>query len=286
VVYGFLDMTYRSSRALILIGFISGLGSTVFLRLLLHFLRYGNLNIGLNTHRNVVIVGEQAEVHKVRGLLDASRAPVNYIGAVFSGEGTPPADFLGSLSRLQEIVLIYRVEEIVFCAADVSAQDIIRLMSVLGPKISYKIVPPDSLSIIGSASKDTRGELYTIDITFQINQPLERRNKRLFDVLFSLFLLITLPLQLIWMSSRIGLLRNIAAVLLGRHSWVGYARPESAAQNLPLLKLGILNPLDALPIKPEDNATIQRLNLLYARNYQLEKDLEIVFKGFFQLGRP
>jgi GT2 family glycosyltransferase len=286
VLYGFLDMSYRSSRALIIIGFASALSSTVFLRLLLHFFKHGNLNIGLHTQRSVIIVGRAAEVRKVRRLLDASRAPVNYIGAVFSEDGEPPPDFLGNMNRLHEIVLIYRVEEIIFCAADVSAQEIIRLMSALGPKISYKIVPPDSLSIIGSASKDSKGELYTIDITFQINKPLERRNKRLFDMVFSMILLVTLPLHLVWMPKRLGFIRNLIHVLLGHRSWVGYARPENAAQNLPALRIGILNPLDALPLRPEDNATIHRLNLLYARNYQLEKDLEIAFKGFFQLGRP
>lgn len=285
VIYGFLDLNYRSSRALIIIGFAWALTSTLFLRLLSHFLRYKNLNIGLHTHRNVIIVGKEPEVRKVRGLLDASRAPVHYIGAVHSGSDVPPPDFLGNMRRLQEIVVIYRIEEIIFCASDVSAQDIIRLMTILGPKISYKIVPHDSFSIIGSASKDTQGELYTIDITFQINQPLERRNKRFFDVLFSFVLLLSLPIQLIWIPNKSGLLQNIFDVLLGRRSWVGYTNPEYSAQNLPKIRTGVLNPLDALPIRPDDPATLQRLNLLYARNFQIEKDLEIALKGFASLGR-
>ncbi|MCB0574476.1 MAG: hypothetical protein KDC61_07910, partial [Saprospiraceae bacterium] len=64
---------------------------------------------------------------------------------------------------------------LIFCSKDMLAQDILSWMTRLGPSISYKIVPEESLSIIGSSSKDEPGELYTINIRYNIAQPGQRR---------------------------------------------------------------------------------------------------------------
>ena len=45
-VYGFLDSEYRSSRALIVMGMVWAITATVALRMLLHFTKYHNFNVG------------------------------------------------------------------------------------------------------------------------------------------------------------------------------------------------------------------------------------------------
>ncbi len=283
-VYGFMDMAFRSSRALIVLGAAWALTGTFLLRAGWHFLRYRNFNVGRPGERNIVIVGRREESKRVQRLLQQAQAPVHYIGAVCPDADADPSEYLGSLDKLRDIATIYRIEEIIFCAADVASQDIMRLMTQLGPQLAYKIVPEESLSIIGSNSKDSPGELYTIDIRFDIARPLQRRNKRFFDAVFSLVLLATLPLHLILVRRRGGLVAHIFAVLLARKSWVGYAEPAKMGNTLPPLRPGVLSPLDGLPIRPSDAATVQRLNLLYAKNYRVEQDLEIALKGYRQLG--
>jgi hypothetical protein len=47
----------------------------------------------------------------------------------------------------------------------------------------------------------------------------------------------------------------------------------------------VLNPTDVLKRKDIDSETINRLNLLYARDYKVLNDLTIVFRGLRDLGR-
>jgi hypothetical protein len=159
-------------------------------------------------------------------------------------------------------------------------------MTKIGTHRDFKIVPEESLSIIGSNSRDLPGELYTIDINLNIDTPSGRRNKRIFDILFGLLLLITFPIQLFLVKRFLGLIKNIFLVIVGKKTWVGYAGDNLAEEkNLPPLKQGVLTPLDGLKQKNLKNQMLTRLNLLYAKDYTLYKDAEIVVKGHKHLGR-
>ena len=54
--------------------------------------------------------------------------------------------------------------------------------------VDYKIAPQESISIIGSNSIDTQGELYSLDFNL-IAKSSNKRIKRLFDILSSIILL-------------------------------------------------------------------------------------------------
>ncbi len=157
-------------------------------------------------------------------------------------------------------------------------------MTKLGPAVNYKIVPEQGLSIIGSNSKNTAGDLYAIDINLALNTRMSRRNKRLFDLLLCAFLLLTLPLTIWFVHNKGGLLMNWLAVLVGRKTWVGYA-PNANVDELPPIQEGVLSPLDRLRNRQVNPATINRLNLMYAKDYTVYEDIDIVQRGFLNLGR-
>ncbi len=284
-VYGFLDLEYRSSRALILLGALWAALSTVALRFLIHFLRFGNFKLGQNKIKKLVIVGSQEESERVQRLLHLAQVHKNFIGTVAPWPDADTHVYLSSLPQLDEVVQIYKIEEVIFCSQDVSAQDIMSWMARLGPAVDFKIVPQESISIIGSSSKNTAGELYTIDIQYGIAQPRSRRNKRLADLGLALILLFSLPVMVWVIPNAGGLFRNILRVLAGRRSWVGYASASQQAGSLPPLRQGVLSPLDALRIDKLDEPTVQRLNFLYAKDYHISKDLDIAWRGLQQLGR-
>lgn len=284
-VYGFLDLEYRSSRALIVLGALWATLSTVALRFLLHFLKFGNFNLGRDKVKRLVVVGSQEESERVQRLLHQAQVQKNFIGAVAPWPDADTHLYLSSLPQLDEVVQIYKIEEVIFCSKDVRAQDIMSWMARLGPAIDYKIVPQESLSIIGSSSRNTAGELYTIDIRYGIAQPRSRRNKRLADLALALLALPAFPLLALLVARPAGLLRNAWKVFAGRRSWVGYAPAGQEDGSLPLLRPGVLSPLDALSISNIDAPTIQRLNFLYAKDYHLSKDLDIIWKGLRRLGK-
>jgi GT2 family glycosyltransferase len=292
-VYGLLDLDYRPSRALVLMGAGWAVFATVGIRLAMHFWSFGNFRLGRSKVKNLLVVGSESECNRVLGLLTRVGAGgKNFIGRVDpnpspTGRGAdavlppsaaplPVGEGLGG--GLAELVRIYAANEIIFCSKDIGSQEIMAYMTQIGPAISYKIVPEESLSIIGSSSKDEPGELYTIDIRYNIAQPGHRRDKRLIDLCICLALLVTLPVWLIFSSKRAQLLKNWLPVLLGQKTWVGYA---SNAQNstLPCLRPGVFSPVDALHDLEVNEETAARLNFFFAKDWEVERDLTVFVKS-------
>jgi hypothetical protein len=109
-----------------------------------------------------------------------------------------------------------------------------------------------------------------------------KQNKRAFDLAMSVFLFIFSP-GISWFTpSRSGYFRSIFEVISGKKSWVGYC---SGSQNhLPPIKKGILSPASiftgTIPDKKKDE-----LNIVYAKDYRLINDLEIVLKSWKNIGK-
>lgn len=285
-VYGFLDMSFRSSRMLIVLGALWAAIALIGLRLLLHFIKNRNFRLGTEGVQNLVIVGSKTEAERVRTLLNQANVVKNFIGIVSPDETTEHDVFLGSLRQLGEIVRIYRVEEVIFCSRDIAANAIMAWMSQLGGGIDMRIVPEESLSIIGSSDKNTKGELYTIDIRFNIAQPIHRRNKRIFDITTCLSMLLILPILIFVTKNKTLFLKNLWSVFRGAKTWVAYAVPTMptemrTSEHLPKLKMGVFSPLNAANLTEPNAPTIHRLNFLYAKDYDVWRDAEIVWKGLF-----
>jgi lipopolysaccharide/colanic/teichoic acid biosynthesis glycosyltransferase len=67
---------------------------------------------------------------------------------------------------------------------------------------------------------------------------------------------------------------------------VGYRFTNySTEHKLPKIKSGILFPTDVLNNTNITDETIDRLNLLYARDYKIMNDVRILRKGFRETGR-
>jgi hypothetical protein len=278
-VYGFLDMEYRTSRMLILMGAVWLTTAMVGLRLIFHFFEFRNFNISRKKERNYIIVGSLTESERVQNLIYQAQVRNNFIGTVAPTDVEDLQTFLGSARQLSEIARIYKINEIIFCSKDMTSQAIMDWMTQLGAHIDYKIVPEESLSIIGSSSKNSRGELYTIEVEFKIATPMNQRNKRVFDVIMSLIALITLPIGIFIAKKRFSYFKNIFKVLFNRRSWVGYASTNSQQYNLPKIKTGVFSPLDALQLKIINTPTVDRLNFFYAKDYSVYDDLEIFLKS-------
>lgn len=289
-VYGFLNLQYRPSRALIIMGAVWTLFSTICARMFLHFFQFKNFNLGKKEQANLVIVGSEKESDRVMNLLVQARVDTNLIGTVSPQGIEDSKKYLSSLEQLDEVVHIYKINEIIFCSKNIPAQNIMQWMTRLGTNLDYKIVPEESLSIIGSSSKNTAGELYTIDIRFRIADYMSRRNKRMLDFILSvIFILLFLPFFII-VKNKVGFAGNIYQVLFGKKSWVGYILTNSCSnkkkvvENLPNIKPGVLSPWDALKLDQLNDHTIDRLNFLYAKDYEVSNDFEIIWKGIRSLG--
>ncbi len=287
VMYSLLPESYRFSRALIILGAIWGIISMMITRFLLHVLNINKYRINEDKNKRFVIVGEKDEAKRVSELLQKTMITPGFIGLVSYHRHRQNTDgFIGYLGQIREIIWIHNIDEVIFCAKDVPSQVIMDQMSELkDQQVDYKIAPPESLSIIGSNSINTAGDLYVIDIN-SITRIPNRRNKRMLDVITATGLLVLYPFLFFIVKNPIGLFRNIFLVFLCLRSWVGYSElSESEIHRLPEIKKGILNPFDAFRKKPVPGDAIARLNLLYARDYKISNDVNIILKAFRDLGR-
>ena len=287
VVYALLSESYRFSRAIIILGAVWGLVAMTGLRLLLHLTGLRAYRIGSETkNRRFVIVGQKDEAERVHELLQKTRLAPAFVGLVSIRDNNGDDRFTGTIEQLHEIIPIYKISEVIFCSKDLPHQVIIDKMSELQDLgCDFKIAPEDSLSIIGSNSINTSGDLYTIDIN-SITTTRNLRNKRFTDIVAALTLLILLPVNLFLVRKPLGLLRNIIMVLFARRSWVGYTRVNaSELEKLPHIKRGILTPEDAFNRKRLNTEITGKLNLIYARDYSFTTDISIIFKGYRELGR-
>jgi lipopolysaccharide/colanic/teichoic acid biosynthesis glycosyltransferase len=98
----------------------------------------------------------------------------------------------------------------------------------------------------------------------------------------SLFILLLSPFLIGFANQKSRFFRSILEVLSGKKTWVGYC---SGNQNhLPSLKKGILSPASIYPENiPEKKK--DELNIVYAKNYHLLNDLEIVAKAWKNIGK-
>lgn len=276
-VYGFLDLTLRSSRMLIVLGAIWTAFSVLLSRFTIHFQKNGNWHLGTEGVKKVLIVGTKEEASRVQSLLHQASIIKNIIGIIAPRE-EPMSEsiYLGSFNQLEKIVAIFGVEEIIFCSKDIEYHRIIDFMSRVGDKIVYKILPEGSSSIIGSSSKNTSGELYTFETHFQIASPMNRRNKRVFDILICGIVLVLSPILILKFSYFKTLLSNWLTVLMGKKTWVGHSKGFSTG--LPKIKNSVITIYEASDRDSLNTQTLERLNFLYAKDYDVWQDLNILTK--------
>ena len=292
IIYALLPENYRFSRALIIIGAAWALFAMLSLRIALHLLQVKNYSITTKNKKRFAIVGDEMEASRVSKLLSQTSLIPGFVGLVYpeNNVSRKNSNYVGSMEQVKEIIEIYKIDEIIFCAKDLSAQKIIDYMAMLGNlNVDFKIAPPESLYIIGSNSIDTSGDLYVIEIN-SITKISNRRNKRLFDVLASLVLLLFSPLLIFIIKKPFQFILNCVRVLVGIKSWVGYKiipiveDPIPVLKTLPIIKKGVVNPVDVQTKILADTESTKRINLLYSKDYSVWNDVSILMKGLRKLG--
>lgn len=280
----FID-EYRYSKTFLLEGSLLSASVVLFFKSLIQWIKSGSFTIGENSNKKIVIVGSYQECERIDQLLHETNYKLDVLGFITTGNKEDvKGKYLGFTKQLQNIVRLYKVEEIIFCSKDLSANSIIEWMTQIdNTKVDFKIVPEESNIIIGSNSKNRRGDFYTLNINLNIVEEKNIQKKRLLDVCVSVVFICTYPI-ILWLIEKPGrFFNNTLKVLLGKKSWVGFTNTEQI--NLPKIKRGIINPtyhLEKSNRIPSSN--IQEINLTYARDYNPYMDLVLILKSFKYLG--
>lgn len=285
-LYGFFPNEWRSSRGIILFTFLIGATLMSVFRLILAW-RKGTIKQLFYSLQNLIIVGSYDESKRIIELLNEISVKRNYLGFISpNSQDVGNTLCIGTLDKINEILHIENVDEIIFCAKDISSLEIIAQIASINKEINFKIAAAEGDAIIGSHSKDSSGELLTYDVGFRINKSYLRRLKRFTDVFVSMLTLVTSPV-LIWIQkNKLGFLKNIFWVVIGKKTWVSYSERGSVHAQIPVLAKGVLSPIDNLYVdqKSLTKVFIDRQNYLYAKDYSVLTDLQTIFNSVNSLG--
>lgn len=283
VFYSLVNESLRYSRALLLLGSAWAFAALPACRFFLSKFRISGLDLELGKQKRIAVVAAQKESQRIAELIVSSGMKIETVGYVSPNDSVHHQYYLGNIHQLPEIIRINKIDELIFSSEDIPSQEIIRIMLELNDLgIDYKIAPPESLSIIGSNSISTSGDLYVVNIN-SIAKENNRKNKRAFDLVLCFWLLLLSPVIILFIPRKAGFFRNIIEVFSGRKSWVGYCSGNQ--NNLPHLKEGIFSPDSLFSVTIHDKKK-EELNISYAKDYRIINDLEIVLKAFKNSVKP
>ncbi len=279
IIYAFIDEKYRFSRAIIAFSAIWSSIVLVSSRVLLHFFKYGDFEIDSNARKNVGIIGNSEEIERVKEMLKTSNFLLQNFIFIGSEDNSKHKSFVGNLNQLNEIIQIHNLDEVIFCAKDLSSNKIIETMeSLSNHDTEFKIAPPESLFILGSSSIDSPGELYSVGFN-SLSKKKNIRNKRVFDIISSIILLISSPLLILLVKNPSKMFLNISKVFKGKATWVSYSKDFGLRNELPVLKTGILSPIDRFKNENLEKEIERKINIQYAKEYQTLNDFKTLLKG-------
>jgi len=281
--YSLFPEDWRFSRALVLLGGAWSVVYYVISRVIFNMIAPSGFAWEGNKSKRYAIVGSSSEINRIEALLIQTRVQEPWWVGV-APDGMRSDVHVGEIDQLEEVLRVHGIDEVIFSGKDVSSAQTIDIMSKSSSEgLEYKIAPSDTLYMIGSNSIDSNGDLFMLEAN-GVHKSANKRNKRVFDALIALTLLISLPFSIFFVKRKLGFLQNIFKVSFGLASWVGYAEADMQPQGLPTLRKAALSAALGLPPGPQNQDTLKRMNLIYARDYRVRKDFILLVRHFKHLG--
>ena len=281
VIYALLPKDWQFSRLFILTASLVFVLQHYLVLITQNLLKTRKIGLPSTPKKHFAIIGDQAEFIRVKKILELTYPTIESIIGVYIAKNYEEAS--GSNLQLNEIIQVHTINEIIYCAKDVSAKDIIEGMTKIESQdIEFKIAQPNTSYLIGSNSIDNSGDFYALNFS-ALSKPENIRSKRLFDFFFSIILLLLSPILLVIIKFKVKFISNLFRILSGKKSFVGYLNQSDGTKtNLPKIKPGILEPFSV-----SEELTIDKkeeLNLLYAKEYSFIFDFEVLVRKWKLLG--
>jgi len=245
--------------------------------------------------------------YAVVGFIDDTRKKV--------GQALDGIPIVGNLDNVGKVIHELRISDVIFSTQKLSYTDILSVISRAADRsVNYHLVPTSLEVMIGKASVDSLNELPLVQISYNIERPLNRGLKRFMDFVIASALLISVYPFVYWGNAaparmpsisagppehgvrrRAGrrrsrsaqLIRALPSVFSGAMSLVGppAGTAVSAAgshreppQSLNLGKPGLTGLVQLQSDRLLSPKEVEQLNLYYAKNQSLVLDIEILLK--------
>ncbi len=310
---------FAHSRAVLLFSFII---STLLLsgwRIIVQILyRYGKISIShvdLLFTRRAIIIGKDEEARRIGSLLENSPSnDFNLVGYVAGTSPSHPEDefeLLGLLKDLPTIIKNNHVNEIIIPEKYFTVDHFIQIIQeAVDLNVSFKFVSAGHHHLIGKGVVENLGGVPLVDIEFPLYDRLHLLTKRIFDILFSLaVLMITAPVHLYFLSvgkvskreiwnighssifipqynSQINWIRELPCfytILTGKMSFVGSQIIDYANADPSILFKPGLTGLAQVKTSGVREDMIRFFDQYYIQNQSIIFDLEIILKSLLRI---
>jgi GT2 family glycosyltransferase/lipopolysaccharide/colanic/teichoic acid biosynthesis glycosyltransferase len=288
--------SYAFSRMIVA---ISGILSIVFIpgwRLVFRLLRktsaYGR---GTLFGKRTLIVGTDMDAvglqQKLRARIGEGYEVVGFVGTTHEqiGEMLNGVQVVGSIDNVGKIIKEHKISDVIFSPKALSYAQILSVISRSREQIvNFHLVPTTMEVIVGKASVDSLDDLPLVQITYNIDKPFHIFTKRIFDIVLSGLLLITVY-PIFRLSSAITkrkqnrFLAGLPRVFNGTMSFVGTPaietrKPKQIGDMLFLGKPGLSGLVHLQQDRALSDDELTQYGLYYARNQSVLLDLEILLK--------
>lgn len=237
-----------------------------------------------------LIIGKNDEteefISKLRRRVDSDYDVVGYI----STDGNEPDKFIGNLNNINDVIVSYKINNIVFAKSELTNQLILDLMWKLKRfNLSYNILSSDSEILLGKSALDKIDDIYLMQIEYNINKKFNIFVKRIFDIIIGIVVLFTLY-PFVFLSNKIAKFDEkknrftkkillVPKVLSGKFSFVGRATWDVTATGKQFLgKNGLTGLVQINFYKDLTSDEIEFYNYYYAKNQSLALDIEIILR--------
>ncbi len=276
ILYALLPVEMRTSRAIILIGagiMALEVGLTLWLRQLLQ----SKSNDHLAQH--IAIVASKSQALKLTELLNQTSLHPLEITYISPSNGSMDAFYSNTMENIRPMVEALRIDEIIFSSDEVNMSDIISIMMQLDKSVKYRMGNSESLVVVGSSNKNTKGELIHLNVNYPLARSSQKRWKRIFDIGVAVLMIPFIPLLFVVTGLKLQCVSNIFAVIMGQKTWLGYGGDNGDYNFLPTLPIAVVSYPHTQKLLEFEPKFFKSRNIEYAQTFNVFNDFMILLKN-------
>lgn len=273
-IYALIPELLRSSRMLPVLLFLWMLVYLVMSRLLVNKFKIAGVN---SVGGSMLIIGNDSEEDQVRQILKKHQKYIPILNRVDQNHSFDD-------HSLADAISVFKADQLILCPSIGSAVKMIDIMSQVPEEVEIRILTASGSGIIGSTDKNQQGELMTFDLTYNLQKIRYRRQKRFFDVMFSLLVLFFSWILVFFQKNKGRFFLNIVHVVLGLKTWVNPRLDEQAGVVNPVWRPGVVEPLNEFQ-QAAGKEFVEEVYKNYLWNYSIWMDLDICIKEINHLDR-
>ena len=249
--------------------------------------------------KRTLIVGTDMDAvglqNKLRARIGEGYEIVGFVGTTHEqiGETLNGIPVVGSIDNVGKIIKEQKISDVIFSPKALSYSQILSVISRSHEQVvNYHLVPTTMEVIVGKASVDSLDDVPLVQIAYNIDKPSHLITKRMFDIILSGLLLITVyPIFLLWSAmikkKQSGFFAGLPHVFNGKLSFVGTPVEDLHVQTqtgdlLFLGKPGLCGLVQLQQERTLSDDELTQYDLYYARNQSVLLDIEILIKSWLQ----